>query len=281
MSRYILRGTCPDDKGIVAALTTMMAANGANVLDLTQHTASDVNVFMLKTLFEVPTPFNRDLFEKAFKVVATKFKMAWELHDISRNERVAILVSKTNHCLWELLLKHQDGEIECEIPLIVSNHPDNRRIAEQFEIPFHHIDYKSGKDAAEEKIQRLLKSYEINLVVMARFMQILSPEFIRSWKNRIINIHHGFLPSFTGAKPYHQAWHKGVKIIGATAHFANELLDLGPIIAQEVIHVSDLSSINHLIQIGKDVERQTLVNAIKLYLSHSIFTYKNRTFILR
>ena len=281
MSKYVLKATCPDSKGIVAAVTSMMAANDANVLDLTQHTASDIDIFMLKTLFEAPHPFNREAFKRAFKTTANKFKMAWKLYDTNRNARVAILVSKTNHCLWELLLKHQDGEIDCEIPLIISNHPDNRGVAEQFGIPFHHIDYKLGKAAAEEKIQQLLMEHEINLVVMARFMQILSPEFTRRWGNKIINIHHGFLPSFTGAKPYHQAWHKGVKIIGATAHFANELLDLGPIIAQEVIHVSDLSSINHLVQIGKDVERRTLVHALKLYLSYSIFVCNNRTFILR
>jgi len=281
MSKYVLKASCPDSRGIVAAVTTMMAANDANLLDLTQHTASDIDIFMLKTLFEAPNPFDRKLFEKAFGITADKFGMTWELYDTNRDERVAILVSKTNHCLWELLLKHQDGEIDCEIPLIISNHIDNREVAEQFKIPFQHIDYEPGKAAAEERIQQLLMDYEINLVVMARFMQILSPAFTRRWKNRVINIHHGFLPSFTGAKPYHQAWHKGVKIIGATAHFANELLDMGPIIAQEVIHVSDLSSINHLVQIGKDVERRTLVHALKLYLSHSIFVHRNRTFILR
>jgi len=281
MGKYVLKASCQDSKGIVAAVTAMMAANDANVLDLTQHTASDIDVFMLKALFEAPDPFDSKLFEKAFKSTADKFRMSWELYETNRNERVAILVSKTNHCLWELLLKHQDGEINCEIPLIISNHPDNRGVAEQFGIPFHHIDYGPGKAAAEEKIQQLLMGYEIDLVVMARFMQILSPSFVERWRNRVINIHHGFLPSFTGAKPYHQAWHKGVKIIGATAHFANEILDLGPIIAQEVIHVSDLSSISHLVQIGKNVERQTLVQALKLYLSHSIFVHKNRTFILR
>jgi len=281
MRKYVLKVSCPDSKGIVAAVTTMMAANDANVLDLTQHTASDIDIFMLKALFETPEPFDRKSFEEAFKTTANRFRMTWELYETNRNERLAILVSKTNHCLWELLLKHQDGEINCEIPLVISNHPDNKGVAEQFGIPFYHIDYKAGKAAAEEIMQQLLTKYEINLVVMARFMQILSPDFIRRWRNKTINIHHGFLPSFTGAKPYHQAWHKGVKIIGATAHFANELLDLGPIIAQEVIHVSDLSSINHLVQIGKDVERQTLVQALKLYLNHSIFVYKNRTFILR
>jgi len=281
MSQCILKISCPDSKGIVAAVTTRMAANDANVLDLTQHTASDIDVFMLKALFEAPNPFDRKSFGKAFKTTADKFRMSWELYETSKKERVAILVSKTNHCLWELLLKHHDEEIDCEIPLIISNHPDNKEVAGQFKIPFYHIDYEPGKVMAEEKIQQLLVDYEIDLVVMARFMQILSSDFIERWRNRIINIHHGFLPSFTGAKPYHQAWHKGVKIIGATAHFASELLDLGPIIAQEVIHVSDLSSIKHLVQIGKNVERQTLIHALKLYLSHSIFVYKNRTFILR
>ena len=281
MDRYVIKVSCSDRKGIIASVTGVLSEQGANILDLTQHTASDVDMFILKGVFEVPAPFNKDEFEKAFEPVAREYGMTWQLFNSKKKERVAILVSKTNHCLWEILLKHQDGELDCEIPVIISNHLINETIARQFSIPFYHVDYKEGKEAAEKRMQNVLKEYRIDLLIMARYMQILSPEFTRNWENRIINIHHGFLPAFKGAKPYHQAWYKGVKMIGATAHFANEDLDQGPIITQEVIQVSDRSSIRELVQMGKDVERRTLVHAISLYLSHSIFVYENRTFILR
>jgi len=281
MDRYVIKVTCPDKKGIIAAVTGVIAESGANIVDLTQHTASDVDTFMLKGLFDAPAPFDRAAFDKAFAPVARDYGMTWSLHDMKRKVRVAVLVSKTNHCLWELLLKHQDGELDCEIPVVVSNHLINEPVARQFGIPYYRVDYGEGKDAAEKRMQTILEEYRVDLVVMARYMQILSPEFTRRWENRVLNIHHGFLPAFQGAKPYHQAWYKGVKIIGATAHFANENLDQGPIIAQEVINVSDRSSIGQLVRMGKDVERRTLVHALALYLGHSIFVYENRTFILR
>lgn len=281
MIQYIIKIICPDQKGIVAAVATCMAECGINIMDLTQHTAADVDIFMLKSLFEVSDSFNRDEFCQFFESVARKFNMDWQLYSGTSRERVAIMASKTNHCLWELLLKHQDDELACEIPVVISNHPDNEFIAQQFDVPFYSVDYYSGKERAEAEVREILAQYNVDLIVMARFMQILSPSFIYSWRHKIINIHHGFLPAFKGAKPYHQAWHKGVKIIGATAHFANEHLDQGPIITQEVIHVSDRLSIKELMRVGKDIERRTLIQALSLYLEHSIFVYKNRTFILR
>ncbi len=276
-----MKVTCPDQKGIVAGITGLMAECGINILDLTQHTASDMNIFMLKALFEAPPGFDRLTFEKAFEPVVKKFNITKHLYSIAQKERIAIIVSKTNHCLWELLLKHQDGELTCDIMAVISNHSVNEHIAHQFGIPFYQVEYADGKEKAEARMMDILKKHDIDLVVLARFMQILSPDFIRHWKNRVINIHHGFLPAFQGAKPYHQAWYKGVKIIGATAHFADETLDQGPIITQEVINVSDRSSIKQLVQMGKNIERHTLVDAIVLYLEHSIFVYENRTFILR
>ena len=281
MDRYFIKVSCPDSQGIIAAVAGVIAESGANILDLAQHTASDVDTFLLKGHFEAPAPFDKEAFGKRFAPIAQKFGMEWTLYNAARKQRVAILVSKTNHCLWELLLKHRDGELDCEIPVIISNHLINEPVAGQFGIPFYQVDYSEGKEQAESRMQKILAEYKIDLVVMARFMQILSADFTRSWENKVINIHHGFLPAFKGAKPYHQAWYKGVKIIGATAHFANEDLDQGPIIAQEVIHVSDRSSIKDLVQMGKDVERRTLARALALYLDHSIFVRENRTFILR
>lgn len=280
MNHYVLKVICPDKKGIVAALTGILADKGANILDLTQHTASDIGIFMFKSLFETHQPFNRNEFEHFMAPLVKEFDMEWTLYDSAEKQRIAILVSKTNHCLWEILLDHVDGALDCSIAVIISNHPVNEQIARQFDIPFYYVDYSGGKEKAESEILGILAEQNTDLVVLARFMQILSPQFTQSWKHRIINIHHGFLPAFKGAKPYHQAWYKGVKIIGATAHFATENLDQGPIIAQEVLKVSDRASIPQLVQMGKNIERRTLVDAIALYLNHSIVVYENRTFIL-
>ena len=280
MNHYILTVLCPDKKGIVAALTSLLADEGANILDLTQHTASDMGIFMFKSLFETPKSFDIQDFERSMAPLVKEFSIDWQLYDTAVKQRMAILVSKTNHCLWEILLEHVDNAIDCEIGIIISNHPDNEQVARQFGIPFHYVNYSVNKETAEKEMLRILAEYQTDFVVLARFMQILSPQFIKAWKNKIINIHHGFLPAFKGAKPYHQAWYKGVKIIGATAHFATEDLDQGPIIAQEVLKVNDRASISQLVQMGKNIERRTLVDAISLYLNHAIVVYENRTFIM-
>jgi len=277
---FTLTVTCPDQKGIIAAVTQTIAAGGGNILNLSQHTAVDINIFLLKTDFSVDGDFQRADFEMAFQEVATRFQMEWRLHDKVTKPRVAILVSKTSHCLYELLLKHQDGELPCEFPVIVANHPDLAAVATQFHIPFFQVDVAKGKSDYEADVQKILEDYRIDTVVLARYMQILSPEFTRRWSFRVINIHHGFLPAFMGAKPYHQAWHRGVKIIGATAHFANENLDQGPIICQDTIQVADTCSIAEFVQMGKDVERKVLFEALKRFLNRQVFVYGGRTFIL-
>jgi len=279
-SIYTLTISCPDQRGIIAAVTQTIAQAGGNVLNLSQHTAVDISTFFLKAVFETSQQFGIDEFSGHFSPLAKQFSMEWTLADKSSKRRAAILVSKTSHCLYELLLKHQDGELDCEFPVIISNHPDLAAVATQFHIPFFQVDPGKGKLAYEHDVQHILDEYRIDLVILARYMQIMSPEFTRRHPNRIINIHHGFLPAFVGAKPYHQAWNKGVKIIGATAHFANENLDQGPIISQDVIKISDTCSIGSFVQMGKDVERRVLFEALKLYLEHSVFVYGGRTFIL-
>lgn len=279
--KYTLTVTCPDQKGIIAAITHCIANCGGNILNLSQHTAVDINSFMLKADFSTDTQFTEAHFKQAIDQVAESFRVDWKLFDRTQKRRVAIMVSKTSHCLYELLLKHQDGELDCEFPLILSNHNDLASVATQFHIPFFHVDTKKGKFAYEADVQSLLEEYQVDLIVLARYMQILSPEMTRKWAYKIINIHHGFLPAFMGAKPYHQAWHKGVKIIGATAHFANENLDQGPIISQNTIRVADTCSIAEFVQMGKDVERSVLFEALKLFLEHNVFLYGGRTFIIR
>jgi formyltetrahydrofolate deformylase len=234
----------------------------------------------MKTQFETPDGFDAGRFESAFAILAGSYRMEWSLLDRERRRRVAILVSKTNHCLYELLLKHQDGELDCEIPVIVANHPDLASVATQFHVPFFQVDPEKGKAAYEADLESILKGYQVDFIVLARYMQVLSGEFVARWQQRVINIHHGFLPAFQGAKPYHQAWAKGVKIIGATAHFVSDVLDQGPIIAQDVLRVSDTRSISEFIRLGKDVERKVLYEALRLYLDSSVFVREGRTFII-
>jgi formyltetrahydrofolate deformylase len=277
---YVLKVACPDRSGLIAAVTRTIAESGGNVLHLGQYTAVDIDAFFMKTQFETADGFDVPSFESAFALLAGEYGMEWELHDRDRARRVALLVSKTNHCLYELLLKHQDGELDCEIPVIVSNHADLAPVAAQFGVPYVQVDPGKGKAAYEADVEAALAERRIDLVVLARYMQVLSPEFVGRWERRVINIHHGFLPAFQGAKPYHQAWAKGVKMIGATAHFVSDVLDQGPIIAQDVLRVGDMRSVSEFIRLGKDVERKVLYEALRLYLDNSVFVREGRTFII-
>ena len=277
---YMLKVACPDQSGLIAAITRTIAESGGNVLHLSQYTAVDINAFFMKTQFETGDGFEVARFESSFAETALRHTMEWRLLDRARRRKVAILVSKTSHCLYELLLKHQDGELACDIPVIVSNHPALASVATQFHVPFYKVDPEKGKEAYEADVEAILKDYGVDLIVLARYMQVLSADFSRRWAQKVINIHHGFLPAFQGAKPYHQAWSKGVKMIGATAHFVSEVLDEGPIIAQDVLRVADTRSVGEFIRMGKDVERKVLYEALRLYLDNSVFVREGRTFIL-
>jgi formyltetrahydrofolate deformylase len=278
---YTLKVSCPDQSGLIAVVARTIAESGGNVLHLSQYTAVDIEAFFMKTQFETGDDFDVGRFESAFTLLAERLKMDWKLFDRARRQRVAILVSKTSHCLYELLLKHQDGELDCDIPVIVSNHPDLAAVATQFHIPFFKVDPEKGKAAYEADVEAILNDYGVDLIVLARYMQVLSADLVGRWERRIINIHHGFLPAFQGAKPYHQAWAKGVKMIGATAHFVSDVLDQGPIIAQDVLRVSDTRSVSEFIRLGKDVERKVLYEALRLCLDNSVFVREGRTFIIQ
>ena len=280
MNSYILTVTCPDQSGIIAAITNCIASNKGNILNLAQHTATDIGMFFCRIVFVAQEGFSESDFHEEFGKVGEHFSMKWHIFNRSIKKRVAILVSKTSHCLYELLLKHADGELDCEIPVIISNHSDLAHIATSFHIPFFQVDTAKGKEEYEKDLEEILRQYNIEMVVLARYMQVLSADFCSRWNNRVINIHHGFLPAFKGAKPYHQAWQKGVKIIGATGHFATADLDQGPIIFQDVIRVADTCSVEEFTRMGKDVERRVLYESVRRYLSHSIFFYSGRTFII-
>jgi len=206
--------------------------------------------------------------------------MQWQLHDAEHKTRLALFGSNTDHCLYELLLSHRDGALPCEFTCIISNHAVLEPLARFFNLPFFLVPSTLPKPEQDKKFNEILQASQTEGIVLARYMQVLSKEFTEAWNERIINIHHGFLPAFKGAKPYHQAWAKGVKIIGATAHFATADLDQGPIIWQGVQQVADTGSIEQFIQIGKEVEKRTLLQALKLWLEHRVFLHEGRTFIL-
>jgi formyltetrahydrofolate deformylase len=279
--RATLLVSCPDRKGLVAALAQLLYGHGANILDADQHTDSAASMFFQRIrcdLRELHT--DRVALERGISDVAERFEMKWRLSYSNAVKRVALFVSKYDHCLYDLLLRHRAGELSCEFPLIVSNHPDLAPVAEQFGVPFQvfAID-KSNKDQQEQAQWALLDAQRIDLVVLARYMQILSSDFTARYPNRIINIHHSFLPAFVGSKPYHRAYERGVKLIGATAHYATSDLDEGPIIEQDVARTSHRDSVEDLVRRGRDLEKTCLARAVKWHVEDRILVYNNKTVV--
>src|SRR6185437_832969 len=259
----ILLITCPDRVGLVASIAEFIAQHKGNILHAQEHGDEDSRLFLMRMEFD-PAHFDMDLadFGKHFGPVAEKFGMQWRLAQSSYRPKMAILVSQYDHCLVDLLYRHKSGELHCEIPLIISNHPNSQDIAEFYRIPFLHVPATAAnRGQAEQKILELLKQHSPDFIVLARYMQILSPEFVARYPQKIINIHHSFLPAFVGAKPYHQAFARGVKLIGATSHYVTEILDDGPIIEQDVARISHRDSIGDLIQKGRDLEKVVLSRA--------------------
>ena len=272
---------CPDRRGLVAALAQLLYGHGANILDADQHTDPIAGWFFQRIRFD-PAEMHTDrvALESAVREVAERFSMRWQLNWSSRRKRMAIFVSKYDHCLYDLLLRHRAGELQCDIPLIVSNHPDAKPIAEQFGVQYEVFPIKKDTKAEQEERElALLAELEIDLVVLARYMQILSGEFIDRFAGQIINIHHSFLPAFMGGRPYHQAHERGVKRIGATAHYATTDLDEGPIIEQDVIRTSHRDGIPDLVRKGRDVERTVLARAVRWHLDDRVLVYGNKTVV--
>jgi formyltetrahydrofolate deformylase len=272
--------TCPDRRGIVAALAQVLHGHGANILDSDQHTDPVAAKFFQRIRFDAAELVtDRGTLERALGEVADRFGMKWQIAWEGTGKRVAIFVSKYDHCLWDLLLRHRAGELSCEIPLIVSNHDALRPVAAQFGIPFEVFPIsKETKRAQEERELARLREARIDLVVLARYMQVLSAEFLGA-SPQVINIHHSFLPAFMGGKPYHQAFERGVKLIGATAHYATTDLDEGPIIHQGVIPVSHRDSIDDLVRKGRDLERTVLAHAVRCHVEDRVAVYDNKTVV--
>lgn len=277
----ILLISCPDQKGIIAAVTRFLYENKGNIINLDQHVDFQENVFFSRiewdlTGFDIP----RQEIGSRFEAIARPFNMTWELHFSDVIPRMAIFVSKLTHCLYEILARVQAREWDVEIPLIISNHPDSKSIAEQFHIDFYELPITPENKAVQEQRQlELLRSHQVDFIVLARYMQILTPTLINQYPHRIINIHHSFLPAFPGAKPYHSAYERGVKIVGATSHYVTSELDAGPIIEQDIIRISHKDTLQNLIRKGKDLEKIVLARAIWYHFQHKILLYNNKTVI--
>lgn len=273
---------CPDQSGIVHAVTGFIHTKGGNIIYLDQHVDKQANVFFMRLESEFgANEVFIESFKKDFEVkIAEPYDMRWSVHTDEIVPKMAIFVSKYNHCLYDLLSRYNSGELNVEIPFIISNHIELQSIAGQFDIPFHHIPVTtSSKELAENRQLALLAEHQINFIVLARYMQIVSSKIIDHYPDKIINIHHSFLPAFAGAKPYHAAFERGVKIIGATSHYVTEALDEGPIIEQDVTTVSHAHTINDFIAKGRDLEKIVLSRAVKLHLQRKTMVYNNKTVI--
>jgi formyltetrahydrofolate deformylase len=246
-----------------------------------QHQDAEQNLFLMRVEWDLADfKLSPHQFETEFAETARKFSMQWQLNLSSRKPRIAIFVSKYDHCLTDLLYRYHSGELECEIPLIISNHADTKRLADFYGVPFHVIEVnKDNKAEAEARQFALLDQHEIDLIVLARYMQVLSPAFVERYPQRIINIHHSFLPAFVGARPYHRAFERGVKLIGATSHYVTEVLDEGPIIEQDIMRVSHRDQLEDLIQKGRDLEKVVLSRAVRWHVENRILLYSNKTVI--
>lgn len=281
MRSVILLVKSRDQKGLVSKVSSFVFERGFNILDCQQHVDIESGDFFMRLKLDIESsPLAPDQLESGFQSLADSLGLTWSIHYSDKVERVAILVSKTSHCLYDLLVRQKEGELCCEIPVIIGNHSKLESVANQFEIPYRHLPVTpETKREQESSIRSLLEEHDIGLVVLARYMQILSPPFADEYFGRMINIHHAFLPAFQGAKPYHRAYERGVKVIGATAHYVTSDLDEGPIIEQDVEHVTHENSPHDLQRIGRDIERVVLARAVKAHLEHRVIITGRRTIV--
>lgn len=281
-SRAIILIYSPDQPGLVAAVTDFICVNRGNIIRLEQHVDKQEDIFFMRVEWDIEKfLIPKDKIGEYFQTMyANKFEMTFKLYFNDYIPKMAVFVSKMSHCLFDILARYTAGEWNVEIPLIISNHEDLRWVAEKFGIEYQVIKItKENKDEMEAKQKALLKEKEIDFIVLARYMQILTDEFIKEYPNRIINIHHSFLPAFVGAKPYHAAYERGVKIIGATSHYVTTELDAGPIIEQDITRISHRDSISDLVRKGQDLEKIVLSHGIEYHINRRVLVYKNKTIL--
>ena len=276
-----IRIHCPDKKGIISETTNFLHKEGGNIVYLDQFVDREKNIFFMRIEVVLKEDFSETAFKQKFdQEIAIVHQMSYEINDSLKKVKMGVFVSKYNHCLYDILARYQAGDWNVEIPFIVSNHQDLEAVAKQFNIPYFHIPItKETKREAEKKQLQLLKDFEVDFIVLARYMQIISSNIIQAFPNKIINIHHSFLPAFAGAKPYHAAYERGVKIIGATSHYVTEELDAGPIIEQDITIVSHVHSVHDFILKGRDLEKIVLSKAITKHLDRKTIVYNNKTVI--
>ena len=282
--RYRLNLACPDRVGIVAAVSTFVAKHNGWILEAQHHADQPAQrFFMRQEILADSLPFETvDRFRDAFEAIAHEFQMEWTITDSVHKPRVVVLVSKPDHCLYDLFARWRSRELDIDIPCVISNHDIFRDFVEWHGIPYHHIPVrKENKQHAFDKISYLFDEVQGDVMVLARYMQILSPEMCARYPKRIINIHHSFLPSFIGAKPYHQAYNRGVKLVGATCHYVTDDLDEGPIIEQDVIRVDHSDSIEDIVRYGRDIEKTVLARGLRYHLEDRVFVYGNKTVVFR
>ncbi|WP_067515768.1 formyltetrahydrofolate deformylase [Endozoicomonas ascidiicola] len=279
---YRLLISCPDAKGIVATVSDFIARNDGWIVEANHHSDPMTGRFYMRNEIRAESlPFSLEEFQTQFAPVAHKLQLDWRITDSGIPQRVALLASKEAHCLSDLLYRWRSGDLNMEIPCVISNHEDLRSYVEWHGIPYHYVPVdKNNKAAAFQKTTELLEEYKIDTVVLARYMQILPPEVCQEFANRVINIHHSFLPSFVGAKPYHQAYERGVKLVGATCHYVTEVLDAGPIIEQDVIRVAHHHLPEDMVRLGKDVEKNVLARGLRYHTEDRVIVDGSKTIIL-
>ncbi len=273
---------CPDKPGIVVSITEFIHNNSGNILYLDQHVDGECGVFFMRIEWDLTSfAIQRDKIAEYFEtLVASRYQMTAQLHFSDTSLRMALFVSKMSHCFYDLLARYECGELNVEIPVIISNHTDLQHAAERLDIDFHHIAItKDNKKQQEDKQKELLLQHNIDFIVLARYMQVLSDDFVKDYPQNIINIHHSFLPAFPGGRPYHSAYERGVKIIGATSHYVTAELDAGPIIEQDVVHVSHKDTVEDMVRIGRDLEKIVLARAVRHHVHHDLLVYQNRTVV--
>jgi len=286
--KFVLTLSCPDRAGLVAEVSGMLAGSGCNITSSDQYSdqaqnGDDANCFFMRIAFSLPAATGNELkLKAAVKPLAEKFGMEWSMHNCDKPQRVLLMVSKFDHCLMDILYRRARGALFMDVPAVISNHSDAYRLTASYDVPFHHWPVtKDNKAAQEAKLLAFIEEEKIDLIVLARYMQVLSQDICEKLSGKIINIHHSFLPSFKGAAPYKQAFTKGVKLIGATAHYVTADLDEGPIIEQNVARVNHAMSSNDLVTAGRDVERVTLAEALKLHLEHRVLINGQKTVVFK